>query len=250
MLRLAERAACIELQESLKQHLMPHQVGVAVKGGLSMWATTVEAMMQLDTDNVLLSIDLTNCFNACDRDMLIQECLQHEPLKPMARYVEATYPPGIIAWARVEDDWPWRAINMRTGLAQGRPLSPALACILLQPCILAARDAMSQQAKLSPTEARDKQAAVGYLDDVGLVAHLPAVIAGFFAFQREAAARGWSVNPSKTVLGINLYKGESEQAREVTTIQQELIAQLPAEVKVDNAGLILLGTPCGAEQGE
>ena len=39
LLRLAEKVACKQLGGQLKRHLMPHQVGVAVKGGLNMWAT-------------------------------------------------------------------------------------------------------------------------------------------------------------------------------------------------------------------
>eukprot|EP01050_Picozoa_sp_SAG11_P020984 SAG11_NODE_3646_length_2314_cov_8.740406_1_plen_98_part_00 len=51
----------------LKRHLMPDQFGIAVSGGLSMWATVVEAMLQADPRNVFLSIDLSNCFNAMSR---------------------------------------------------------------------------------------------------------------------------------------------------------------------------------------
>jgi hypothetical protein len=36
----------------------------------------------------------------------------------------------------------WRTLRTERGLAQGRPLSPALAAILLQPCIAAAWEAM------------------------------------------------------------------------------------------------------------
>ena len=105
LLRLAERAACHQLKGMLRGHLMPHQVGVAVPGGLGMWSTVVEAMLQADRLAVLLSIDLTNCFNACDRDMLIRECLRYEELRPLARYVAGTYPPGTVAWARLHKDW-------------------------------------------------------------------------------------------------------------------------------------------------
>jgi hypothetical protein len=251
LLRLAERAACIELKNTLAAHLMPFQVGVAVPGGLSMWATTAEAMLQADPENVLLAIDLVNCFNACDRDELIRECLRHEQLRPLARYVAATYPAGTIAWAKVEEDW--RAIEMRAGLAQGRPLSPALASILLQPCLTAARDAMARHAGWEPEgeEARQHQAACAYLDDAGLVAHLGAAIAGYHAFEAAAKARGWAVNPSKTVLGVNLYKGDTEALRALSEEQSELIrTSLPPAVKVDTNGLVMLGTPCGAERGE
>ena len=68
LLRLAEKVACKQLGGQLKRHLMPHQVGVAVKGGLNMWATVVECLLQRDETNVVLAIDLENMFNAVDRD--------------------------------------------------------------------------------------------------------------------------------------------------------------------------------------
>ena len=48
-------------------------LGVGVAGGLNMWATVVEALLQQDKDNVIISIDLTNCFNAINRNKLIEE---------------------------------------------------------------------------------------------------------------------------------------------------------------------------------
>ena len=49
-------------------HLMPYQVGVAVPSGMGMWTTVVECLLQADTSNVLLAVDLENMFNAVDRD--------------------------------------------------------------------------------------------------------------------------------------------------------------------------------------
>ena len=104
---------------------MPEQVGVGVAGGLNMWATVVEAMLQQDKENVIISIDLTNCFNAINRNKLIEECLRHEVTRPLAHYVASTYTSNTIAWNMVEEDW--KAINFQMGVAQGRPLSPVLA---------------------------------------------------------------------------------------------------------------------------
>ena len=43
LLRLAEKVVCKQSEDRFRKHLMPYQVGVAVPGGLNMWATVVEA---------------------------------------------------------------------------------------------------------------------------------------------------------------------------------------------------------------
>jgi len=115
LLRLAERAYCKQQEKRFEKFFMPYQVGVAVPGGLSMWASVVEALLQQDEDNVMLSIDLSNCFNALDRNELIAECFRHELTRPLAHYVAMTYPPSTIAWNKVENSW--RAINFEMGVA-------------------------------------------------------------------------------------------------------------------------------------
>jgi hypothetical protein len=87
------------------------------------------------------------------REHLIDELLQHEELAELARYVQCTYPPGMVAWAKLGEDW--REINFRTGTAQGRPLSPALAGILLQPCLIVAQREMARVEGLDPDSGLD-----------------------------------------------------------------------------------------------
>ena len=140
MLRLAERTYARQMRTVFIRHLMPYQFGVAVPGGLSLWSTVIECMLQADHNNVFLSIDLVNCFNTMDRDMLIAECMLHDELVPLATYVKNTYPPGMMCWVEVEDAW--KGIAFENGTAQGRPLSPALCGILLRPALQAAKRAM------------------------------------------------------------------------------------------------------------
>ena len=78
--RASPRQQRLKLKNAFIAHLMPHQVGVGVPGGLNMWATVVETMLQRDDRAVMCAIDLENCFNAVDRDMLIDECLRHPTL--------------------------------------------------------------------------------------------------------------------------------------------------------------------------
>ena len=64
-------------------------------------------------------------FNDVSREQLCAELLRHEELRPLARYVQATYPPGMVQLTSIEHEW--RTLCTERGLAQGRPLSPALA---------------------------------------------------------------------------------------------------------------------------
>jgi hypothetical protein len=66
-----------------------------------MWAKCAEAMLPANPKNVFLSINLTNCFGYTSREHLIDELLQHEELAELARYVQCTYPPGMVAWAEL-----------------------------------------------------------------------------------------------------------------------------------------------------
>ena len=77
MLRLAEKTLAMQLKDTFIAHLMPHQVGVGVPGGLNMWATVVGAMLQRGKEAVMCAIDLENCFNTVDRGMPVEECLKH-----------------------------------------------------------------------------------------------------------------------------------------------------------------------------
>ena len=138
---------------------MPYQVGVAVPGGLNMWCTVVECLLQQDTRNVVVAVDLANCFNDIDRDALVEELRRYPELRPLARYVVAAYPRDMVSVTRINAAW--RRLCTERGLAQGRPLSPVLASVLLQPCIIAAERAMADAQGCSVAELR-KVAGVSY----------------------------------------------------------------------------------------
>ena len=90
-LRLAEKALVQQERDNFRAHLMPYQVGVAVPGGMNMWCTVVECLLQGDVRNVMVAVDLENCFNAIDRDALVDELQRHPQLRALSRYVVAAY---------------------------------------------------------------------------------------------------------------------------------------------------------------
>ena len=251
LLRLAEKSYATQMKEVFRRHLMPLQFGVAVPGGLNLWSTVVEAMLQDNPNSVFLGIDLTNCFNAMSRDHLIDECLQHAELRPLARHIAGTYPPGMLAWVRVEEAW--AAVNFQSGCAQGRPLSAALAGILLGLALKAAKLAMATAAGLPlDSEAADRAFAAGaYIVDAGLIGEPAVVAAGFVAFKAAVEERGWKINLTKTVLGAAFYADIDPDAK--TALDEELrvlLDPLDPERKIPIVwdGMVFLGTPSGAER--
>ena len=62
LVRLAEKTLAMQLKDAFIAHLKPHQVGAGVPGGLNMWATVVEAMLQRDHEAVIC--DVCGCFRA------------------------------------------------------------------------------------------------------------------------------------------------------------------------------------------
>jgi hypothetical protein len=206
-----------------------------------------------DHNNVFLSIDLVNCFNTMDRDMLIAECMLHNELVPLAAYVKNIYPPGMMCWVEVEDAW--KGIAFENGTAQGRPLSLALRGILLRPALQAAKRAMDAAAGLTTgtPETTRASAAGGYLDDAGLVGRMPIVAAGFAAFVVEVNKRGWDVNFGKTVLGLNFYASRTEAETEAMRAEAaDLFGSYQNDagqgIAVEEEGMIFLGTPIGGEE--
>jgi hypothetical protein len=122
------------------------------------------------------------------REHLIDELLQREELAELAQYVQCNYPPGMVAWAKLGKDW--REINFCTGTTQGRPLSPALAGILLQPCLIAAQTTQCEMARVEGLDPDGEEVARrfaidAYIDDDGLVGTLKTVATGFAVLKQE-----------------------------------------------------------------
>ena len=79
------------------------------------------------------------------------------------------------------------------GLAQGRPLSPVLASVLLQPCIVAAEVAMAEAHGCPVEELREVAGIAAYLDDLTIAAHPAVAAAGMKVFAQDEAQRSFIV---------------------------------------------------------
>ena len=66
----------------------------------------VECLLQSDVRNVMVAVDLENCFNAIDRDALVDELRRHPQLRALCRYVVVAYPPGMVSTKTADEILP------------------------------------------------------------------------------------------------------------------------------------------------
>ena len=124
-------------------------------------------------------------------------------------------------------------------MAQGRCLSPVLASILLQPCIVAAEEAMVAAAGVSRSEFCRTCGVAAYLDDLSIVAPPRIAAVGLRAFQRAVAQRGWRVNCDKTVCGVGYYADPADRPALLREARDALDGVLPSSM-VQMGGQVLL----------
>eukprot|EP01052_Picozoa_sp_SAG31_P007435 SAG31_NODE_354_length_17223_cov_18.708771_21_plen_167_part_00 len=75
-MKIAERILAVMLKERMATAMMPHQVGVAVPGGITMLTTAVEAALRGDPAEMRkLDEDLKNCFCEIDRTGMLEDLI-------------------------------------------------------------------------------------------------------------------------------------------------------------------------------
>ena len=89
-----------------------------------------------------------------------------------------------------------------------------------------------------------------YIDDATLVGHVDVVAKGFKVFKGECARRGWQVNVTKTVLGVDLARHRPRAPAERQQRAAHIERVFPPGMAITYEGLVFLGTPVGTERGE
>ena len=81
--RLASKICCQYIKTNLLQFFIPHgQLGVGIKGGLEPIihsARFIIEKFQTHEDMCLLKLDFKNAFNECNREIMLNEILEHFP---------------------------------------------------------------------------------------------------------------------------------------------------------------------------
>ena len=156
--RLAARAACRVLKESVSAAVGPHQFGVGRRAGCELVHKLVTAHTDADPTRVVLAFDASNAFGSMPRQK-IWDAVQSR-LPDLA--------PTLQAWFRSQTMHVWwdragvaHKVKATAGVDQGCPLSPLLFALGLAPAL----DEIAQGLASLDASCR----VFAYLDDVVVV---------------------------------------------------------------------------------
>jgi hypothetical protein len=132
--RLASKCICFLTREHFKNHLAPHQVGVAVPGGVEIVIHEARFVRDLFNSDKkfdkhgFLKVDFRNAFNEVDRQAIYNELVANFPqLVPYFTWCYAN--PTTLFFGKYK-------VSSERGVQQGDPLGPFLFSLVLQKLIL------------------------------------------------------------------------------------------------------------------
>ena len=211
--RLAGKCICKQLVEKAHGILTPHQFGVACPGGVEQvihhMRATVEESWPLESDFVILKVDMSNAFNTVSRQAVLDECASHIPeILPWVSWCYGSHP---FLWH------PLGRFESATGVQQGDPIGPFLFSLALNRLILSLQDVpgLSQN--------------IWYLDD-GLLCGTRSAIAE--SLRLIKMAQSWS--------GLQLNMAKCE------LFSKSDLSDFPTEMRKSNLpNFEVLGAPIG-----
>jgi Reverse transcriptase (RNA-dependent DNA polymerase) len=131
--RLAAKVAVKKLEAIFRDTLLPHQVGVGVKGGAE--AAVLAVRTHLSTPHagtkIMVKLDFANAFNTIARGKILFKVQQSIPsLYPMT--LQSYGSPSYLAYGE-------HLLESRCGVQQGDPLGPALFCLAIDDLVKSLR---------------------------------------------------------------------------------------------------------------
>jgi hypothetical protein len=172
--RLTSKCASKSASDQAAAYLSPKQLGVGVPGGCEAAVhATRRFITNMDDDNIVVKLDLSNAFNSLYRDRMLASVI--EILPDLAPYCFQSY---------AEEStlkFGGYTVQSRVGPQQGDPLGPLLFCLPLQPILLQLVSPLS----------------FGYLDDLTLGGKAETVAADVDFIERTCSTMGLTLNRSK-----------------------------------------------------
>jgi hypothetical protein len=220
-------------KQEIKEFLEPLQVGVGSSNGVEAILLGLQRVLDQTPEEDPLSfllLDFKNAFNSVHRDCFMSEVFSH--FKALAPWTQFIY--GCHAVLFCGDE----IILSTQGVQQGDPLGPFLFALVLQPILKGIQELLESMSPLSK-----KNRAVGYLDDVTVVADSPVkALAALNYVKQQGPARGLVLSESKTSL---------HQPRVSSMPDYSWIDQFPPDMRISNfKGFQLLGGIISPHEGD
>ena len=237
--------------EELTAFFLPHQYAIGAKGGLDFLTTivtdTIDRLITQeeapDQPYALLKLDFENMFNSVSRTEVREQTDKHFP--HFTFLFDKLYPAGgNEVWARRGLVWDFFIQN--EGFAQGCPLSPFFACLVLQELMVKLSSNLEQRAQIRE---RLTSFLVAYMDDQAAIANIEDIKYIFQFFQTEGPGKGLHLSKEKCEILLST-KGTSPMNRFSKKTQADLYwAASTFCQKTENLfqlkGTNFLGTPLG-----
>lgn len=211
--RLSAKISCNRIRDHVSEHLRPHQMGFAVRGGAEAIVHSARDFL-LSPDNedcIMVKLDYSNAFNSIFRAKMIQAVKIQYP--KMFAFISQCYSTkSYLCYGN-------NIILSEEGVQQGDPLGPLLFCIMIQPIITNVQSKMNEW----------------YLDDGSIGDSIDTVINDIKKIKTLSDEVGLQLNPSKCeVLRIKpLSDKEFEKLNEI----------IPGIVVPSTEEFCLLGAP-------
>lgn len=243
--------------ESFAAHLLPAgQLGVGISGGINVIAHLTQLLVSRHVADpsrctrVLIALDIVNMFNACSRETCRSSILKHFPR--LIPFFDLLYSEDNMCWY-LDHQGCWNAFLQTEGFAQGCPLSPLFASLVLDEVLRPLQDELAQRARsrkrsglFGDDDYGSLSATLAYFDDSSAVVPYDDT---FFYLQRFAtlgAPHGIIISTSKTKI-LTTTSGASP----IPLLPPQLSAPITQALALldDGAectlGLTLVGQPIG-----
>ena len=129
--RLAAGFFCERLSGDFGAEFGPLQLGVGVRHGTEIFATTVRLALESHPTWVACKLDFANAFNSCSRIAFLRYAAQHFPA--LVPFLLAAY--GVPAYITALGPEGWVRFLSRRGSTQGCPLGPFAFAACIQPVL-------------------------------------------------------------------------------------------------------------------
>lgn len=180
LLRLLSRVVVRQEQHHLAHGLAPVQTGVGIPGGVEFTVHSARALLELNPQWSMISIDCTNAYGSLRRSAILAALPSSDQGFMVSQYFKLFVSPTT---HMVTTEGVRFATN--DGVPQGDPLSPLLFALGIHPILKKLSD--SGHCKV-----------FAYLDDVNILGDQSQILQLYDCFVAEAAKVGLSVNPRKT----------------------------------------------------